>query len=442
MGSRIGLWSFGVMVLLNCYGLFALATPFNGYIVKLKPSVGNLSHTNHLKPFGKVKELIKTSFGEFAHLLPAKELSAASLAELKHQSNVEYVEPNYIIKVDLKKSGLKLFTLPLPTDDLFYKQWALVNDGKDQSEDYSAVQGEDLNILKAWEVTKGNSQTPVKVGVVDTGVDYLHPDLAAQMNVNLTEQAGKPGVDDDNNGYVDDIYGYDFAYNDSDPMDGGGHGTHCAGVIGANHDGQGIVGVAAHVKIVALKFLTDEGEGQEINAVRAIDYAINNGIKVLSNSWGGSDQFKPLEEAVMAAQAAGIVFVAAAGNDNADNDTTVSVPANYQMDNVISVGSFDSGGNKSSFSNFGLKTVHVMAPGSDILSTFNRGNYEILSGTSMAAPHVAGVAALILSRWPNLSPLQVRTHLLMTTSKTSALSQSSVSGGRVDAHRALSEVPE
>ena len=240
------------------------------------------------------------------------------------------------------------------------------NDGKNGS-----VAGEDINVLRAWSITKGSKD--VKIAVIDTGVDYTHPDLKDQIDVNLAELNGKPGVDDDGNGFVDDIYGYDFANKDGDPQDGHGHGTHCAGVIGASHNNIGVAGIMANVKIVPIKFLTDDGSGETIDAIAAIDYGIKRGVNVMSNSWGGGDKEQSLEDAIKAAESAGITFVAAAGNESANNDSTASYPANYEVGNVISVGSYTSTGAKSSFSNYGLKSVHVTAPGSNILSTYKNG---------------------------------------------------------------------
>jgi thermitase len=309
------------------------------------------------------------------------------------------------------------------------------NDGKNGKILSSGLAGEDINVMRAWGITEGSKK--VKIAVIDTGVDYSHPDLKDQMDVNVAELNGKPGVDDDNNGYVDDIYGYDFANKDGNPQDGHGHGTHCAGVIGASHNTIGVAGVMADVKIVGIKFLSDAGSGETIDAIASIDYAIKRGVNVMSNSWGGGEKEQSLEDAIRSAEAAGITFVAAAGNESVNNDSTASYPANYEVSNVISVGSFTATGAKSSFSNYGLKSVHVTAPGSSILSTYKNGGYTSMSGTSMATPHIAGIVGLLLSKEPKLTPAQIRERLVSTSTKTAKLSSSSVSGGRVDAYRAL-----
>jgi len=418
------------------YSALASATPFNGYIVKVKKA-SNFLNQKSLSNFGSVTQVTNTSFGTFARIETNKGLSDKAFATLASNPEIEYVEPNYIISLNKAKSTeAAADEAPMPKDNNFNKQWGLKNDGKNGSIFSSGVAGEDINILRAWNITKGSSA--VKIAVIDTGVDYTHPDLKDQIDVNLLELNGKPGVDDDGNGYVDDVYGYDFANKDADPQDGHGHGTHCAGVIGASHNGLGVAGVMANVKIVPIKFISDSGSGETIDAIAAMDYAIKRGVKVMSNSWGGDENEQSLEDAIKAAEAAGITFVAAAGNDSANNDSTASFPANYDISNVISVGSFTSSGSMSSFSNYGLKTVHVTAPGSNILSTYNLGGYATLSGTSMATPHVAGVVGLLLSQEPNLTPAQIRERLVRTSVKTAKLRNASLSGGRVDAYRALS----
>lgn len=433
-----------LFILLNFYSLIGFTTPFKGYIVKLKETAlheNKVRTLSFLSIYGESKQIIKTSFGSFAHIQTKNPLSEIQLHALSQNSEVEYVEPNYIIKLNFSKNKMQLAEIDSPSDKDFSRQWALHNDGTYQSNEYSSIANEDLNMLNAWSITKGSKSDPIKIAVVDTGIDYNHPDLKNQMSVNLSEFNGKTGIDDDGNGFIDDIYGYDFANNDGDPMDGGGHGTHCAGIIGAAHNGIGTVGVMANVKLVALKFLTDEGEGEEINAIRAIDYAIKNGVRVLSNSWGGNDNIKALKDAIIGANNAGLSFVAAAGNDSADNDTTESYPSNFDVENVIAVGSYNPSGNISDFSNYGIKKVHLMAPGTDIFSTYKNGKYRLLSGTSMATPFVTGVIGLILTQWPDLTPVQIREHLIASSKKTTALSESSVSGGRVDAYNALILTP-
>lgn len=408
----------------------AYATPFNGYIVKVKGS--HFFSKKSLSQFGQFSKVTETDFGTFARLETTVGLTDKKFAQLAKDPEVLYIEPNYIISLNKAAAGEEV---PAPKDTSFKKQWGMKNDGKNGSIFSSGLAGEDINILRAWSVTRGSKD--VKIAVIDTGVDYTHPELKDQIDVNTAELNGKPGVDDDGNGYIDDIYGYDFANKDADPKDGHGHGTHCAGVIGASHNDAGVAGIMANVKILPIKFLSDSGSGETIDAIAAIDYGIKRGVNVMSNSWGGGEKEQSLEDAIKAAEAAGITFVAAAGNESANNDKTASFPANYEVGNVISVGSYTSAGAKSNFSNYGLKSVHVTAPGSNILSTYKNGGYTTMSGTSMATPHIAGIVGLLLSQEPNLTPAQIKERLIRTSVKTSKLKNASLSGGRVDAYKAL-----
>ena len=423
---------------LSLFSLFATfsahATPFNGYIVKVKEG-SNFLASNTLHNYGQVTKTAETTFGTFARLETNEAVSGLAMQILANNPEIEYIEPNYIISLNTSGMGRDV----IPSDSMFIKQWGLSNTGKNLGSVLNrGIAGEDINITAAWEITKGaTGEQAIKIAVIDTGVDYTHPDLKSQIDVNLLELNGKLGVDDDGNGYIDDIYGYDFANKDGDPMDGNGHGTHCAGVIGASHNTIGIAGVMSNVKLLPIKFLSDAGSGETIDAISAIDYAIKRGVNVMSNSWGGGDKEQSLLEAIIAAEAAGITFVAAAGNDSSDNDRVSSFPANYDVSNVISVGSFTGAGAKSSFSNYGVKSVHVTAPGSSILSTFKKNGYSSLSGTSMATPHVAGIVGLMLSNEPHLTPLEIRERLITTSVKTEKLKKASLSGGRVDAFRAI-----
>jgi subtilisin family serine protease len=375
------------------------------YIVKLKSS-----DISSLKSFKSVRTL-NLSFGNFAVIESEQKLS-----NLKSLPNIEYIEPNFTYKAFVS-----------PTDTNFSKQWGLHNDGKNSGSIWSpGKKGIDISAIEAWKITKG-SRT-VKIAVIDTGVDYNHPDLSKNIMINDVELNGTAGVDDDNNGYVDDIYGYDFGNNDNDPMDGHGHGTHCAGVIGASHNAQGIAGVMANVQILPIKFLKDNGSGTLEGAIGAIDYAISRGVDIMSNSWGGPGNSQALKEAIMRARDAGITFVAAAGNSNEDNDSVMTLPAGYDLENIISVGALDGKGKKAGFSNYGKNSVHVFAPGVDIYSTVQNGGYKKMSGTSMACPHVAGVAGLILSSEPNMSYTDIRARLMSTSIKTSNLSPYTASG--------------
>lgn len=400
----------------------------NGWIVKFQD--GSKAYQD--KSFTALGEVtpLAVSFGTFAKL--DAELNDKSLELLSMHPEVLYIEPNYIY------SFQPIFEQDAESaiqDADFSKQWGLQNTGRNSGGILIPGRaGEDVNALEAWDITKGDRE--LIVAVIDTGVDYTHPDLAANILINEDELNGVPGEDSDGNGYVDDIYGYNFADKNGDPIDRNGHGTHCAGVIGALHNTIGIRGVMADVKILPIKFLSDSGRGDTADAILSIDYAIARGAHVMSNSWGGGGRSEALFEAISRANDAGIAFIAAAGNSRANNDTRASYPANYELPNVISVGAMDGRGRRSSFSNYGQNSVHVFAPGSDILSTVPRGGYRNLSGTSMAAPFVSGIVGLLLAEEPNLNPEELRQRVIETSVMTSTL-QGSAQGGRADAARAL-----
>ncbi|HJV30448.1 MAG TPA: S8 family peptidase, partial [Gaiellaceae bacterium] len=245
-------------------------------------------------------------------------------------------------------------------------------------------------------------------------------------------------LDNDANGYVDDWRGWDFVDGDNDPADGHGHGTHVAGTIGAvGNNGVGIVGVNWNVRLMGLRFLGSDGSGTTADAVSAILYASANGADVLNNSWAGGDFSQSLLEAIEFADARDALFVAAAGNDGMDNDAVPTYPASYEVPNVLAVAASDNGDRHAFFSNFGKRSVDVSAPGVDILSSWPGGSYQYASGTSMAAPHVAGAAALVEAANPTASDVGVKTLLLRTADPVAALEPATASGGRLNAGSAV-----
>ena len=283
----------------------------------------------------------------------------------------------------------------IPNDPAFPMLYGMNNTGQT-----GGTPNADINAPEAWNTLTGTGGTVV--AVLDTGVDYNHPDLRDNMWVNSGEIAGN-GLDDDKNGYVDDIYGYDFANNDSNPMDDDGHGTHCAGTIAAvGNNGIGVAGVNWNAKIMALKFLGTNG-GTTSDAIRALDYAVMMGVKLSNNSWGGGPASQALSVAIDRAAKANHIFIAAAGNSFNNNDVNPSFPASYLQDNIVSVAAIDHNGAIADFSNRGTFSVDIGAPGVDILSCQPGGGYQFLSGTSMAAPHVAGAMSLLLDRYPNIT---------------------------------------
>jgi thermitase len=420
------------MALITASNLFA-----SEYILKLKTgSNKNFLNDKSLDSVQEFREL-NLSFGNYIVL---KTDNKSQVEVLKNNEDVEFVEPNHVWSINPIDVGDFIDNKDLDTK--FDQQWALKNTGKNSStgsiwSPKPGILGIDINATEAWQINKGSKS--IKIAVIDTGVDYNHPDLKDQMWVNEAELNGTKGVDDDGNGFVDDIHGYDFANKDGDPMDGQGHGTHCAGVIGAAHNGSGTMGVMNEVQIVAIKFLTDRGSGKSEDALLSIDYAIKAGVQVMSNSWGGGPKSEALYDAIKAAQEKGIIFIAAAGNDGKDNDSKLSYPASYDLDNIISVGAHDGKGQKARFSNYGKKNVDVFAPGVSIISTVPGSRYKKLSGTSMAAPYVSGMMGLLLSHENNLMTQDLKARLIETSVIQSDLSNHSVSGGRVDALRMLND---
>ncbi|QDV84799.1 S8 family serine peptidase [Stieleria magnilauensis] len=353
-------------------------------------------------------------------------MTRAMLDAFSQIPEVRSVEPDYAVELDLT-----------PNDPSFHSLWGL-NNGSDV----------DIDAPEAWELTTGSGS--LVVGVIDTGVDYTHPDLRNNMWVNPIEcPAGngtcvEDGIDNDNNGYIDDIYGWDFYNDDNDPFDDHSHGTHVAGTIAAvGNNAEGVVGVNWNAKIMALKFIGRGGTGRTSGAVEAIQYAnmmkrdYGVDIQLTNNSWGGGSYSQSLDDAIEANRSQGMLFVAAAGNDSEDNDTTPHYPSSYDHDNIVAVASITSSGSLSSFSNTGPTTVDVGAPGSNIYSTVPGGQYGRKSGTSMASPHVAGVAALAWSTDKNASYTKVRDAVLGGSVALPSLAGQTVTGGLVNALAAV-----
>ncbi len=295
-------------------------------------------------------------------------------------------------------------------------------DAQGETHDYSK---RIMRLYESWDMTRGLPE--VVVAVIDSGVDVSHPDLRDNIWVNQAEKAGRAGVDDDGNGYVDDVHGWDFVDNEPARTGSTDHGTHVAGIIGAAINGQGTAGVAPRVKIMPLKFINSGGNGYTSDAVAAMEYAVKNGAHIINNSWGGSGYSSFLEKAVTNTVAAGVIFVAASGNNGKNTDSSGFYPANYE--GVLSVGSTDERDQLSSFSNYGVRTVELAAPGSNILSTIRYGDYDVISGTSMAAPQVAGVLALGMSLRQDLPFSRIRSELCSTSIR---LFPDYIQCGRVD----------
>jgi thermitase len=348
----------------------------------------------------------------------AFETQSSAIQQLANNEMVEYVEPNFIYSIN-----------KTPNDPLLGNLWGIKNIGQKDSANNVGTPGVDVGAEAAWDIQTGSQD--LVVAVIDTGVDFNHPDLKENSWTNQAELSGKPGVDDDNNGVVDDIYGANFVSTNPTgaSQDDHGHGSHCAGTIGAKgDDGKGIVGVAWNVRLMGVKFLSAQGYGSLEGAIKSIDYARKMGAKIMSNSWGGGGFSKALEESIQRAHDAGILFIAAAGNDSSDNDTNPQYPANYNVPNVISVAAIDNQGRIARFSNYGRRTVHVGAPGVNVFSSVTGNGYDSWSGTSMATPHVTGVAALLASNQPELTHVQLKERIIKTSRAVPGLKNRTVAG--------------
>ncbi|NUO82565.1 S8 family serine peptidase [candidate division KSB1 bacterium] len=306
----------------------------------------------------------------------------------------------------------------LPNDVLFSDQWHLRNTGQAGRTGVAGLAGDDLNAARAWNLATGKG---IQIAILDDGLDIYHEDLRTV-----------PGKSWD---YRVNAYG--------DPSSGlGNHGTACGGLAAAiGNNGKGVVGVNWNVKLMPLKFLGSDGSGSTADAAEAIIYGVDNGAKVLSNSWGGGDASQVLQDAIQYAQDRGVLFIAASGNDSKNTDSSPNYPSNYAVPNVVSVASNDASDNLSSFSNFGRRTVDLSAPGSSIYSTRPLSRYQRLSGTSMATPHVAGAAALVMARYPSIASHQVIVRLLGGVDRKSAFIGKMVSGGRLNVFNAMSTNP-
>ncbi|MEZ2229187.1 MAG: S8 family serine peptidase [Microcoleus sp.] len=346
---------------------------------------------------------------------------------LAQDPRVEAVELNYLMSYDW-----------MPNDPQFNQVWGLNNTAQT-----GGTVDSDIDALEAWDIQQGSEN--VIVAVADSGVDYKHQDLAANIWTNLGEfgefgEFADDGIDNDGNGYIDDIHGYDFYNNDNDPRDDLGHGTHIAGSIGAvGNNSLGLVGVSPKVSLMSLKIGSPSGPDIQ-SAAQGIRYAVDKGAKAINASWGVPFS-QVLFDAISDANNQGVLFIASAGNSASNNDFSPKYPANYDIPNIISVAATDRNDQLVFFSNYGANTVDLGAPGVDIFSTLPENEYGLKGGTSMAAPYVAGAAALLLAQNPNLTVTQLKNILMTTTDPLPSLQGTTVSGGRLNVWKALDKRP-
>jgi uncharacterized protein YjdB len=381
-------------------------------IVKYKPALSTFSLQEVEKKHSvNTKKKMKNGIS-VAKFDSSKHSMEETLNNLNSDPDVEYAEPNYLIKLNASPAS----------EPYFGYMWGLKN---------SSTPGIDINIETVWNTLMGNSS--VVVGVIDSGIDYNHEDLKDSVWVNTAEIPNN-GIDDDNDGYIDDYKGWDFYNNDNKPYDDNGHGTHVSGIIAASNNGKGVVGIAPKVKIMPMNVGNSDGYLYDSDVIEAINYGVSKGVKIFNCSFGGEGYSAAQYDTMKNSNA---LFIAAAGNEGLNNDVSEMYPANYNLPNIISVASIDKYGNMSSFSNYGALNVDIAAPGTEILSTVPNNGYAYMSGTSMATPFVTGVAALMLSENSNLSALQIKDYILKNVYKLPTLNGKVAAAGLLNAQLAL-----
>jgi VCBS repeat-containing protein len=346
---------------------------------------------------------------------------------LRGMSEIRYAEPDSLHQKTL-----------VPNDPLFVNQWHYDNQGQT-----GGTFDADVDLPEAWDTFTGSAQTVI--AIVDSGVDYNHPDLAANMWINPGEIPGN-GIDDDGNGYIDDVFGIDTGDGNSNPFDVDGHGTHVAGTTSAvGNNGVGVSGINWNAKIMALKIFPDGGGGAPTSAIiEAMNYIVTMktiygiNIVVSNNSYGGAGFSQAFQDAIESSINAGIPFVAAAGNFGIDNDATPFYPASYPLEGIISVAASDHNDDFASFSHYGFNSVDIAAPGVNVLSTTPGGTYSNFNGTSMASPHVAGAVALLAGFAPNATVAQLKSAILLGGDPLPNMTGLTVTGARLNVANSLS----
>ena len=344
------------------------------------------------------------SFNIYAFEMPAGKNVDEMMRELEDDPNVEFSEPNYVIKTD--RFSLTAFALE---------------------------SSRSIDSLGVFEL-KPQATDPILVGVVDTGIDTTHPALQSRIWMN-TQEISSNGRDDDGNGYIDDIQGWNFADGTNDAFDDNGHGTHVAGIISGVSTFT--VDTTSNFKLVPLKFLDADGTGTTLGAISAISYGLQIGVKVFNNSWGGGGFSMALHDVMTQAYEKGVLMVVAAGNESQDLEISPTYPASFEHPNLISVAATTTAGNLAWFSNYGKSSVDLGAPGVSIYSTLPDGKYGTMSGTSMATPNISRMAMLMMDQNRSLSVFQIKKIMMETVTAESSLAEVTVSGGGVNMTQAL-----
>jgi len=409
-------------------------------LVRPKPNVDVAAMVQLHK---KLKTKVWRTFPAIGNLqilqLPPGSKAGELIAAYQQSGLAEYAEPDYLVQALLTPNDFRYWDGSL---------WNMHNTGLE-----GGLPGADIHAPEGWDIQSTASN--IIVAIIDSGIRHTHEDLLPNMWINPGESGvdGSGGdkstnsLDDDGDGYVDDVYGIDAVLGTGDPEDMVGHGTHVSGIIGAvGNNSVGVVGVAWQVRLMDCKFLNElgQGAGSISDAITCIDYARSKGARIINASWGGySFTSTALYEAVRSARDAGIIFVAAAGNDGSDNDVTPLYPASYDLDNIIPVMATTRNDLPPSWSNFGATKVDIGAPGEDVLSCWNDADdgYQAFSGTSMAAAHVSGVCAVVWAHYPTESYQQIIRRVVWSADPLASLAGQCRTGGRLNLYTALSAPP-
>ena len=443
--KKILIFPFLFFLLLNPNSLFG---HFNSYaeegsnkiLIKLKPRFDSTSSKISLKRsipgLARAKKILslKETGIQILDFSPGEDIDSL-ISDLKSNPYVQYAEKDFKMRFTgwIKKTN----------DPLFNQQWGLKNTGQvinGLGGDSSGLKGASIKITKAWRISRGKKK--IVVAFIDSGIDFTHPDLQKNIWVNKGEIPGN-GEDDDGNGYIDDINGWDFVNNDNIPDDEiefFPHGTNGAGIIAATtNNNEGIAGINWNVSLIVLKISPSLAE-----AVQAIEYAVKNGARIINASFGENISSDSMKDAISAAGEKGILFVAAADDSSYDNDTIPFYPASYELPNILSVTATNKNDELADFASFGKNSIDIAAPGDDIITTSSPGltgeSYQYVQGTSFATNFVTGVAALALAEKPFIKIAKLKKIILLNTDKLESLKDRTVTGGRLNAFKVLKAI--